>query len=253
MISKEEIKRLDDDIRTETEECERKKQELLRKKLQYLSENEDDERAHLTTEEARILRKLLLQHKNDRSVKMVEEWYLDIDGKVNAETMTIIRLGNKYLLIDDNIFSQPITCEVYDELKIEDGNMYYGIPFGEYNRGADGREQIIGGEDELSEPLDIDSLFADRIIEGVVGKKVDLSSEQKTEIDSPVELTGAERIREFIRRENLTPNDLVLALIMEAGIKESDVQSVMHDLITAMQTQKDFESRNGESHDEEGL
>ena len=76
----EEIENLSSEILQLVKQLEEKRKEAIKQKLQFLSQNKDDERAHLTEEEWEILKDYLSKYGVCKSVKMKHTWYDDIDG-----------------------------------------------------------------------------------------------------------------------------------------------------------------------------
>ena len=177
----EEIKKLRREIQQLAEQIEKKRKEVVKQKLQFLSRNDDDVNAHLTEEEWKLLKDFLIEHGDCTSVKMQHSWYDDIDGFDTNDYDTIIRIGNKYLTIhdgmdqgheyygfrvDEKLDAKPkslqdgefdMTISKYDS---NESMVINGIDFvPDVDNGWNGVSQIIGGKGELTKPLDIDRLF----------------------------------------------------------------------------------------------
>lgn len=169
---------LNQEIQQLEEKIIQKRKENVKSKLQYLQENDDNERAHLTEEEWGLLKEFLIKHGSCTSVKMQHSWYDDIDGFDTDDYDTIIRVGNKYVYVHDGKDQgfEDFSFQVSDKIKIEhkklegeyDMDMYdskelftiNGIDFRpSINNGWNGVVQVIEGKGELTKPLDIEALF----------------------------------------------------------------------------------------------
>ena len=177
----EEIKKLRREIQQLAEQIEAKRKEVVKQKLKFLSQNEDDVNAHLTEEEWELLKGFLIEQGDCTSVKMQHSWYDDIDGFDTNDYDTIIRIGNKYLVIHDGMDQgqEYYGFRVDDKIDVTHKNLQngeYDMSISKYDskesfiingidfvpdvdNGWNGITQVIGGKGELTKPLDIDKLF----------------------------------------------------------------------------------------------
>lgn len=165
----EEIENLSSEIQQLVKQLEEKRKEAIKQKLQFLSQNKDDERAHLTEEEWKILKDYLSKHGDCKSVKMKHTWYDDIDGFDTNDYEAVIRVGNNYITIHSGMAQgyKVFDFSVYDRIDVQMDDRIVtinGIVFiPDRNNGWEGTENIISGKQELTKGLDIEHLFEKEI------------------------------------------------------------------------------------------
>ena len=165
----EEIEKLNNEIHQLVEQVKEKRETIIKQKLKYLSQNEDDKSAHLTEEEWRILKDYLTKYGDCSSIKMQHLWKNEIDWDGIDIYRTIIRIGNKYIAIESGMDQgfELYSFDVSDKIEIETEEndrciTINGIDFllGDYIGNLDNKEDIIAGKKELTKGLDIETLFS---------------------------------------------------------------------------------------------
>ena len=169
----ETFKKLSTETAYLTENLERKKRECIKEKLRYLSQNKDDENAHLTEEEWKILKDYLLKNKDCTSTKMQYTYEKSLEGAEydSCGYDTIIRIGDKYITVEENEGIDLVLAgyenyefKVHDKLNVRQegkqiilNGLYFNID--NVYSATFTLEAKIAGKDELTKPLDIDGLF----------------------------------------------------------------------------------------------
>ena len=160
-----EIENLNSEIQQLVQQLEEKRKEAIKQKLQFLSQNKDDEKAHLTEEEWEILKDYLSKHGDCKSVKMQHSWYDDIDGFDTNDYEAVLRVGNKYIAIHSGMTQghEYYSFDVSDSIDVQMDGEYVtinGIDFApDRNDGWNGTKSIVSGKQELTKGLDIEQLF----------------------------------------------------------------------------------------------
>lgn len=134
----EKINEINSEIERLAEQLERKRMELIKQKLEYLSENPDIEEAHLTKEEWLILERYLEMYGNAESVKMQYSFHMDNNNNRPDTDVkkTVLRIGNKFISVLSGL---EYGCDTYEfevrdtletEVNQEDGSVTLnGITF----------------------------------------------------------------------------------------------------------------------------